>query len=287
MFDEPYNLYLPFDRTTAVVFASPHSGRNYDLFSDCKTDLDDLAIRSSEDAFVDELFALARDVGAPFLTALAPRAFVDLNRDQQELDPALIEGAGSQKHNPRIASGLGVIPRVVSGGRAIYNGKLRMEEASDRISHWWHPYHRKLQRLLDESLFYYGHAILIDCHSMPGEALENVQTAKESDFDIVLGDRFGSSASPAIVEAVETAFRAQGFSVARNSPFAGAFITQRYGVPKRNQHAVQVEVNRRLYMDEQSIERLPEFESVKARISNAVKQIAEIGRSGETSLAAE
>lgn len=169
-----FSLHRPEERTTSVVFASPHSGRAYSQAFLDQIVLDRHEIRSSEDAFVDDLFAAAVDHGAPILTALAPRAYVDLNRGAEEMDPAVIQGVRRVAHNPRIASGLGVVPRVVANGRAIYQGKLPLQEAHDRLVEVWRPYHDTLQSLLDEAHRAFGEAILIDCHSMPHEALENV-----------------------------------------------------------------------------------------------------------------
>jgi len=248
-----YTLMRPAERTTSVVFASPHSGRAYPASLRKRTALTEKQIRSSEDAYVDRLFASAPDQGAPFLTASLPRAYLDLNRGPDELDPALIEGVRRTVHNPRVASGLGVIPRVVANGRAIYRGKIPLAEAHRRITASWRPYHDQLQTLLDESLNRFQEAILIDCHSMPHEALENVGPPGSPRPHIVLGDRFGASAAQDVIAAVEAAFSAAGFRVARNMPFAGAFITQHYGRPSRRQHAVQVEIDRALYMDEATL----------------------------------
>ncbi|SLN43785.1 N-formylglutamate amidohydrolase [Roseisalinus antarcticus] len=282
-----YDLVLPRARTTSVVFASPHSGRRYDrAFLDMAI-LDRHEIRSSEDAFVDELFGTATRHGAPFLRAGAPRAFVDLNRAAEELDPALIQDVRQVAHNPRIASGLGVIPRVVANGRAIYRGKLPLAEAYRRINDYWRPYHAALQGLLDENHRMFGEAILIDCHSMPHEALENVGPIGAPRPDVVLGDRFGAAASARVIERVEAAFSAAGFRVARNMPFAGAYITQAYGRPTRRQHAIQVEIDRALYIDERRIERLPDFDDVARRLESVIAEIAAIGRINDLPVAAE
>ena len=177
MMEAPFRLIQPWTRSTSVVFASPHSGRRYPRALLDRSVLDERAIRSSEDAFIDLLFDAAPRFGAPLLAASAPRAFVDLNRACDELDPALIEGVRRNSHNPRISSGLGVIPRVVANGRAIYRGKLTLEEAQARLDGVWRPYHRNLQSLLDDSRHQFGEAILIDCHSMPHEAVENLSPA--------------------------------------------------------------------------------------------------------------
>jgi N-formylglutamate amidohydrolase len=244
-------------------------------------------IRSSEDAFVDQLFAAVPDHGAPLLTANAPRAFLDLNRGVDELDQALIEGVRRNAHNPRIASGLGVIPRVVANGRQIYRGKLTLAEAHLRIAQYWRPYHDQLQTLLDESNNAYGEAILIDCHSMPHEALENVGPPGSARPDVVLGDRFGSTAAASVVEKVEAAFTSAGLRVARNMPFAGAFITQHYGRPSRQQHAIQVEIDRALYMNERTLEPSADFTAFQSLLSGIIAEIADIGRVADQKVAAE
>ena len=171
---QPYTLHRPETRSTSVVFASPHSGRDYGWSFMRRSVLDERAIRSSEDAFVDMLFEGAPRMGAPLLAARAPRAFVDVNRSHEELDPALIEGVKRSTHNPRVASGLGVIPRVVANGKAIYRGKLTRKEADGRIRDYWRPYHDALEALLKEAHNAFGEAILIDCHSMPHEAIEGL-----------------------------------------------------------------------------------------------------------------
>ncbi len=281
-----FRLFEPARLTSAVVFASPHSGRAYPAAMLQASVLDRHAIRSSEDAFVDDLFGAAPQFGAPMLAAQAPRAYVDLNRAADELDPALIEDVKRGAHNPRVASGLGVVPRVVSNGRAIYRGKLSRAEAAARLDRVWHPYHTRLQMLLDAAHRSFGESILIDCHSMPHEAVAGGQRGGKR-AEIVIGDRFGASAAPEIVERVEAAFRHAGFAVARNAPFAGAFTTQHYGRPSRGQHAVQVEIDRALYMDEAAIAPSPAFHAVKERLTAVVAEIAEFGGRNGVPLAAE
>ena len=282
-----YHLINPGQRTTSVVFASPHSGRDYSRTFMRRTILDEHAIRSSEDAFVDKLFATAPQHGAPLLLAGAPRAFIDLNRSADELDPALIADVRHPMHNPRVASGLGVVPRVVAGGRAIYSGKLSRIEAQQRIDTYWHPYHATLQRLLNESVGLFGEAILIDCHSMPHEAMDGIARAGVRRPEVVLGDRFGASASPEVVERIEAAFAAAGLNVVRNAPFAGAFTAQHYGRPLRRQHVVQIEIDRSLYMNEQMIRPNSNFAEMQRVLGRVISEISEIGRASEQPLAAE
>lgn len=272
-----FTTYEPERSTSCVVFASPHSGSDYcDEFM-AQTILDSRVIRSSEDAFVDQLFLSAPEFGSHLLMAGAPRAYIDLNRSPDELDPALIEGVRRQGHNPRVASGLGVIPRVVSNGRAIYRGKIPMTEVRRRIDGFWTPYHAELGRLLDQSRARFGRAILVDCHSMPHEAMDGVSRKVARRPEIVLGDRFGAAAGADIVDRIEAAFVRAGFAVARNAPFAGAYITQAYGRPSRQQHAVQIEIDRSIYMDEATILPNARFEQVRALLRGVVSEIASIG----------
>jgi N-formylglutamate deformylase len=281
-----YEIVLPEKRQTSVVFASPHSGRDYPDSFLSRILLDSHSIRTSEDAFVDRLFDCVTQFGAPLLKAGAPRAFVDLNRSADELDPALIQGVHGGAHNPRIASGLGVIPRVVANGRIIYSGKISLEEAKARLRGYYQPYHDTLQRLLNESHSQFGEAILIDCHSMPHEAVDGVVRAGKPRPEIVLGDRFGAAADQDIVERIEAAFLDAGLKVARNSPFAGAYTTSHYGRPSRKQHTVQIEIDRSLYMNEQMIRPNNNFDAFRNLLRGVVAQIAEIGARPER-LAAE
>lgn len=276
-----YDLVMPSHRSTAVVFASPHSGRDYGWAFLRRSILDARAIRSSEDAFVDKLFAAAPEHGAPLIAARAPRAFVDLNRGADELDPALVRGLKRGGHNPRVSSGLGVIPRVVAGGREIYRGKLTQAEVEARLQHYWFPYHARLKGLMDESRTLFGKSILVDCHSMPHEAVESLVRTGTVKPEIVVGDRFGASAAGDIVERIEAAFRSAGFKVGRNTPFAGAYTAQAYGRPSGGSHVVQIEIDRSLYMDEDRIEPRADFAEMCDLIGGIVAEIAEIGRDGE------
>lgn len=278
MTNNAYELTWPEARTTSVVFASPHSGRDYPWSFLRRSILDERSIRSSEDAFVDVLFDPAPLYGAPLLKAAVPRAFVDLNRSAEELDPALIEGVRKSAHNPRVTSGLGVVPRVVSNGRPIYRGKMPLHEAHSRIANYWRPYHDALQRTLDESMTAFGEAILIDCHSMPHEAIDSIANPGTKRPEVVLGDRFGAAAKSDIVDRVEAAFASAGLRVVRNAPFAGAYITQHYGRPSWNQHVVQVEIDRALYMDEQLVRPNANFDSFCVVMEQVIAEVAEVGR---------
>ncbi len=285
MTDGAFELILPARRETGAVFASPHSGREYTPAFLRGAILSGRAIRSSEDAYVDRLWGDAPSHGAPLLSARMPRAFLDLNRAADELDPALVEGARRVAHNPRIASGLGVIPRVVAGGRPIYSGKMTLQEAQRRIRDVWRPYHGALQDLLDEARAGFGASLLIDCHSMPHEAIEGGGRGPRP--EVVLGDRFGAAAGADRVEAIETIFVEAGFRVARNAPFAGAYIARAYGRPSRAQHAVQVEIDRALYMDEAAVEPHSGFAEMRGRLGAVAARICALEAGEARAMAAE
>ena len=279
MTKDPFFLSLPAQQTTSVIFASPHSGRDYPRAFLRRSVLDELTIRSSEDAFIDKLFDTAPAQGAPFLCARMPRAYLDLNRAADELDPAVVEGVRPGSHNPRIASGLGVIPRVVSNGRAIYRGKLSAAEAEERVSSYWHPYHTQLSELIAQTRREFGEVILIDCHSMPHEAVDAVTQAGMPRPEVVLGDRYGASAGGEVMDRVEQIFLEAGLRVSRNAPFAGAYTTQRYGRPSRDQHAIQVEIDRSLYMNEMRIRPNGNFDNFRRLLMRVIAELTDIGRS--------
>lgn len=272
--------------TSPVVFSSPHSGRVYPDDLLLASRLDPHELRRSEDAFIEELFAAAPEFGAPLIHSDTPRAYVDLNRGADELDPALILGVRAAGLNPRLAAGLGVIPRVVAEGVAIYPGRLSREEATDRLHRFYRPYHAALQTLLQSAKANMGAAILVDCHSMPSDALRSAPRLRGRRPEIIIGDRFGVACAPWVMEACEAAFASAGFVVARNTPFAGGYITQKYGRPGRGFHAIQVEIDRGLYLNERTVEPGPGFDALKAALRPVVADIATLGPVA-TALAAE
>ena len=279
----PYRLVSPEKLTSCVLFASPHSGRDYPSELLMHSVLEARRLRSSEDAFVDDLLEAVPQEGAMLLAARLPRAWVDLNRGEDELDPALIEGLRRSVGGPRVAAGLGVIPRVVSGGRAIYSGKISVEEAETRLARVWRPYHARLEALMGDLRARFGRAILLDMHSMPVEALETLGPSRP---DVVLGDRYGMSARPETVAAIERVFTGLGLKVGRNAPFAGAYVAQRYGRPHEGWEAVQIEIVRSLYMNESEVCPSHDFPALAAKMAQAVAGLAAIGRD-EGRMAAE
>jgi N-formylglutamate deformylase len=280
--------------TASAVFDSPHSGRDYPAALTRRSRLTTLGLRASEDVLVDALFCAAPEHGAPLLAATAPRAWVDLNRAPGELDPALIRGARPQGLNQRVAAGLGVIPRVVSEGAQIYRGKIDLAEAEARLRDVHVPYHAVLESLLARAQESFGMAVLFDCHSMPSEALRAAPRPRGRRPEVVLGDRYGAAAGRAMVAATQAAFERAGFVVARNAPFAGGYITQRYGRPSRGVHAIQIEIDRGLYLDPSTLEPLPGFDEVRHRLGEVIAELTAVtsgvaagAAPGTTGLAAE
>lgn len=281
-------VFEPAVTTSPVVFASPHSGRVYPADMLARAVVDERILRSSEDAYVDLLLADAPAFGACLVTSQVPRAYVDFNRGADELDPALIEGAPKAGLNPRVASGLGVLARVVANGRSIYRGKMTLAEAEARITRYWHPYHDGLATVLDRRRARFGKTVLLDVHSMPHEALSGYVARGVPRPDIVLGDRWGASCGAEILEQVEAVLKGAGFRVARNTPFSGAFIVQRYGQPSQGAHALQIEIDRGLYLDETRVAPGADFDAFRDLMHKVVRDLARIGGTGQPlDLAAE
>jgi N-formylglutamate amidohydrolase len=271
---------LPPAQTVPFVFNSPHSGSFYPddfLAAAC---LDKSEIRRSEDLLVDRLFAPVVRLGAPLMSAVYPRAYLDVNREPYELDPKMFAGrlpAYANVRSLRVAGGLGTIPRVVSDAANIYREPLPVEEGLQRIERIYRPYHDTLRRLLAQTHVAFGMAILIDCHSMPSN-IRGGPTRVRPDF--VLGDRFGASCMPELTNCVAETLEELGYTVCRNKPYAGGFITEHYGRPARGLHALQIEVNRALYMDEHLLEPHRGFEQLASdlfRLAESLLSLVDTG----------
>lgn len=273
---DPYRIHLPERPFAPVVFASAHSGRSYspDLLPGVR--LGALSLRRSEDSFVDELFAAAPAYGATLLAANFPRAFCDANREAWELDPAMFDGPLPDWVNTssiRVSAGLGTIAKVVASGEPIYGRKLSFAEAERRVNTYWHPFHDALRQIIAETKSRFGYCLLIDCHSMPSHGLGHRAGSKPVDF--VLGDLHGTACNPRVTRSVEALLAASGCHVRRNDPYAGGFITRHYGKPAQDVHVLQIEVARRLYMDEALIERTAGFAAITDKITGLVAGITQ------------
>jgi len=260
-----------------LVFASPHSGTDYPAEFIAQSALDPRTLRRSEDSFVDELFASAPAQGAPLLKALFPRAYLDANREAYELDPSMFDGPlpdGVNSSSPRVGAGLGTVARVVSTGAEIYRGKLSFSEVERRIASLYRPYHACLEKLVDDTVQRFGRCLLVDCHSMPSIGGPTEKDSGASRVDVVLGDCYGSSCAISVTETAERALRDLGYRVVRNSPYAGGFTTRHYGTPWNGRHALQIEINRRLYMDERNHTKRPEFSRLQAHLGQVIESLA-------------
>jgi N-formylglutamate amidohydrolase len=249
-----FEVLTPGEQTRPFVFGSPHSGSDYPSGFLEQSRLDQRRVRLSEDAYVDRLFAHVPAAGAPLVRAHFPRAYLDVNREPYELDPRMFSEklpAFVNSRSPRVAAGLGTVPRVVSDGEEIYSGPITVAEALWRIEKLYKPYHAALRRLLAATHVRFGCAVLVDCHSMPSN-YRGQDPRHRADF--VLGDRHGTSATRALTDVAANTLGDQGYRVGVNKPYAGGFITEHYGRPARGLHALQIEINRALYMDEKTLE---------------------------------
>jgi N-formylglutamate amidohydrolase len=260
-FDPPFEIVDPVELSTALVFNSPHSGRTYPRAFVEASRLDAMALRRSEDSFVDDLVAPVVALGAPLMKAHFPRAYLDVNREPYELDPRMFDGrlpSFANTRSMRVAGGLGTIARVVGDAQEIYARRLPVEDALLRIELLYKPYHRALQRLIQRAHRSFGLALLVDCHSMP--SCNGRDDQPKADF--VIGDRYGTSANGVFADVIDHVLRSRGYVVMRNKPYAGGFITEHYGNPAADCHALQLEINRGLYMDERKLERGRGFDAV-------------------------
>ncbi|MDH3593350.1 MAG: N-formylglutamate amidohydrolase [Rhodospirillales bacterium] len=256
--EAPHEVVAPARQTLPLVFASPHSGNRYPRDFLAASKLDHLALRRSEDSFVDEIFQAAPGLGAPLIRALFPRAFVDPNREPFELDPAMFEDdlpSYANTRSPRVAAGLGTIARVVANGADIYRRKLAVGEALERIRNYYWPYHEALRDLVEATRGAFGYCVLIDCHSMPSVGGPADRDPGAARVDFVLGDCHGTACGAVVMETAAAELARLGYNVARNAPYSGGFVTRHYGRPAQSVHALQIEINRALYMDEGRIRR--------------------------------
>jgi N-formylglutamate deformylase len=267
----PYALLMPAEQTAPVVFASPHSGRNYRADFVQAARLDAKGLRRSEDSFVDELFAGVPGTGAPLLCATFPRAYCDPNREPWELDPAMFADdlpSWVNTTSARVGAGLGTLARVVATGESIYRDKLPFSEAEYRVRSCWTPYHDRLAALLEQTRARFGACLLIDCHSMPANG------GRGTAPDMVLGDAHGTACSGRVTSLVEQTLTSMGYAVRRNDPYAGGYVTRHYGRPREGVHALQIEIARSLYMDEACFARRPGFASLQTNLTVLATQLA-------------
>jgi N-formylglutamate amidohydrolase len=271
-----FELYSPAEQSAPVVFASPHSGRDYLPEFIAQSRLDAVTIRRSEDAFVDEIFAAAPDCGAPLLCALFPRAYVDPNREAFEFDPAMFAEPLPdyvRTKSARIAAGLGTVARVVTNGAEIYEKPISFADAKARVENFYFPYHQKLTELVTTTRDRFGACLLIDCHSMPSFGGPMDRDSGRHRVDFILCDNHGAACAPEIVDVVEDELKALGYVVHRNNPYSGGYTTREYGRPAERVHALQIEINRACYMNEETMERGSRMPDLIATVERLVATI--------------
>ncbi len=266
-----FRLFRPGRVRAPLILASPHSGAYYPEAFQALLQVPLADVRRTEDAFVDELFAAAQLCGAVQLNAVFGRCYVDLNRDAGELDPDMFVPGGSLAvgvPSARVRAGLGCLPRIAASGRPLYRQKLSWEEAEHRLTDVYAGYHGQLQAEMATLFEDWAEVFLIDCHSMP-----STQPGRPALPDIVLGDRFGSSCDGQLTSLVERTLRRLGYSVVRNSPYAGGYTTRRYGRPRRGAHVLQIEVNRSLYMHEADVTPSANFPRIQSDMTKLIEEL--------------
>ncbi len=288
--DDVFEIIAPAQWTVPLVFNSPHSGTLLPPRFLAQSRLSAKDLRQSQDCFVDELFDGCIAVGAPMLRALLSRSYIDLNREPYELDARMFLEDLPQHCNtgsPRVACGLGTLPRIVAEGQEIYRGRIPVTDAYERVERAYRPYHQALAALVNEAYEATGTILLVDCHSMPSSAVGDPTHRRGKTIEVVIGDRFGSAADPAITTIAESCLRHAGLHVVRNRPYAGGFSTENHGHPQLHRHALQIEINRAIYMDETRQVKSPGFAPLKAVIDQLCGELAEVmsNRSGLTSRA--
>jgi N-formylglutamate amidohydrolase len=279
----PFRRLGPARPRSPVVLSVPHAGRSYSDGLLAAARLSRARLESLEDRLVDRLVWRAVEAGAVALIADSPRAEIDLNRDERELDPAMVlprPAADSTVESPRTRGGLGLIPARIAGSGAIWRQRIAAAEVARRIERIHRPYHEAIEAELQAAKARFGIAVLLDCHSMPprgagGEAA------------VVLGDRHGGSMAEALVAAAESAALGAGFKVARNAPYAGGHITERHGRPERGLHALQLELDRSLYLAPDLRTTGPGFDRVARLIAAIAQALAAAALEPPEAIAAE
>jgi N-formylglutamate amidohydrolase len=272
----PFEIVEPAAWRAPIIFNSPHSGSIYprDFLEASRIDL--ASLRRSEDSFMDELIGDLSQRGFPVVRVNFPRSYVDVNREPYELDPRMFTGrlpSFANTRSMRVAGGLGTIPRVVGDGQEIYRDRISVDDALARIEALYKPYHRALRRLINKAHQAFGTVVLVDCHSMPSIGVSRDEPRRP---DVVIGDRYGTSCAALLADTVEEKMRALGYSIGRNKPYAGGFITEHYGNPASGLHTVQLELNRAIYMDERRRERGPRFQQVAMDFATLADALAAV-----------
>lgn len=284
-----FDLWLPEAPAAPVVFDSPHSGSHYPPDFETIAPMDRL--RRAEDMFVDELFGAAPSHGAALLCALFARAYIDANRSPDDIDQRLIDGRwpGPVNATDKSRLGHGLIWRLCPPDMPIYDRKLTAHEVQARIETFHRPYHRALDYVLGRLQGRFGVVYHINCHSMPSVSAPVVARGDgpRGRADFVLGDRDGTSCSQGFTALVRDSLGAMGYAVALNDPYKGVELVRAHSDPHGGRNSLQIEINRALYMDEDTFEKTARFEPLKADLGRLIETICEFAAGGRAAEAAE
>ncbi len=278
----PFTVTYPTRQKVPFIFSSPHSGRHYPADFIAASALDRKTLRASEDIFVDQLFGMAPTLGAPLIQAEYARAYLDVNREAWELDPKMFSDPLPDYVNARsgrVTAGLGTIARVVAIGTNIYKNKLPFADAMWRVENVYQPYHQAVDSLVSKTIETFGHSVLIDCHSMPsaGNSFGDLPIrSKGATADFILGDRHGKSCAPELMDVAEEILKSFKYKVVRNNPYSGGYNTRQYGHRDRDQHALQIEINRSLYVDESTLEKTDQFDTLKDHLTAMIEGLVNV-----------
>jgi len=276
--DSAFTLHAPHDRLIPLVLDSPHSGTDYP--GDFRPAVSLEALRQCEDSFVDELYSSGPGIGATLIAARFPRAYIDPNRSILDIDTSLLDGAwpGPAIRSRKTELGIGLIWRILDSGQDIYGRKLSVEEVKQRIVRYHQPYQKAVKDALDHAHDHFGAVWHINCHSMPavsGRISEEGPGKRRPDF--VLGDRDGTTCDVEFTDLVAGVLRKMGYEVKINDPYKGVELVRAFSDPKAHRHSLQIETNRRLYMDEKTRERSAGFGELQANIGRLLEEVAKYG----------
>lgn len=285
--DGVYKIFAPKVQTVPLVFDSPHSGVHYPSNYGYASDLS--MLRRAEDLFVDDLYSFVPDLGAPFLTALFARSYIDVNRAEDDIDPDLLDAEWPNPYMPSIrsAAGHGLVHRLIRSGFPIYDRRLSVEEVESRIEGFYRPYHTALKKLIDDTHYKFGQVWHIDCHSMNSMAAQVGSAFHQSEADFVLGDRDGTTCDPNFTREIKRFLSDLGYKVYINNPYKGVELLRRYSNPMMGRYSLQIEINKKLYLDEAKQEKNKKYNKFKDDLQKLCEFIADWTNSQKLAQAAD
>ena len=277
--DPPCEIRGPRVPGVPLVLDSPHSGRRFP--ADFNAIVSEWDLRAAEDCYIDELYAAAPEFGVPLLAAHFPRSYLDPNRHAGDVDAELIDGDWPHEYRPsgKAKIGKSLVWRTLEDGRPIYARRLAVQEVRGRIERYHAPYHASLVGLLDNAHARFGCVYHINCHSMravAGKMSEDGEGRPRADF--VLGDRDGTTCEPGFTEAVRAVLAGMGYDVKVNDPYKGVELVRAYSDPRAHRHSLQIEINKRLYMDETTLAGNAGFSALQKNLVRLIEALADYAK---------